>query len=85
MSRLAAVAALLLCAACSRDSKAPPPAHDAAAARPAGSPFETFETTAPRPGDVAPDFALVDTEGQTVELSDATARGPVVLVFGSFT
>ena len=82
--RRVALAAVLACA-CSRDG-APPPAvgHDAAPA-PAGSPFETFEATAPKAGDLAPDFALADVDGRTVTLSEATARGPVVLVFGSFT
>lgn len=36
---------------------------------------------APRAGDVAPDFELADHRGRAVRLSDATGRGPVVLVF----
>lgn len=36
---------------------------------------------APRAGDVAPDFELADHRGRTARLADATARGPVVLVF----
>jgi hypothetical protein len=50
-----------------------------------GSPFETFATTTPRAGEVAPGFALTDVDGRPFELSGATARGPVVLVWGSFT
>ena len=77
----AVLAALVIASfACKKDEPAPAPAP-----RPAGSPFETFADTAPRVGDVAPAFALQDLDGKTVTLSDATARGPVVLVFGSFT
>jgi peroxiredoxin len=36
---------------------------------------------APRAGDAAPDFQLEDHRGRPVRLADATARGPVVLVF----
>jgi len=34
-----------------------------------------------KPGDKAPQFALLDTEGKTVKLSDYLARGPVVIIF----
>ncbi len=34
-----------------------------------------------RPGDVAPDFTLVDTDGATLDLATLTADGPLVLVF----
>jgi hypothetical protein len=71
--------AVLLLVACG--SKPTPPAP----ARPAGSPFERFDTTSPRVGERAPDFALTDVEGKTVKLAEAIARGPVVLVWGSFT
>jgi cytochrome oxidase Cu insertion factor (SCO1/SenC/PrrC family) len=54
-------------------------------AKPAGSPFESFATTAPMIGGPAPDFTLTDSDGARVRLSEATARGPVVLVWGSFT
>jgi AhpC/TSA family len=69
---------LILVAGCSSErapSKAPPK----------GSPFETFGVTTPKPGDMAPAFELTDTAGASVKLSDAVARGPVVIVFGSFT
>jgi hypothetical protein len=46
---------------------------------------DDFASMAPHVGDPAPDFALRDLDGATVRLSDATARGPVVLVFGSFS
>jgi thioredoxin-dependent peroxiredoxin len=32
-------------------------------------------------GDRAPDFTLPDTEGRPVTLSEALAKGPVILVF----
>lgn len=32
-------------------------------------------------GDKAPDFALPNGDGKVVNLSDYTARGPVVLIF----
>jgi len=65
-------------AACS-NNEAPKPA-----AKPA-NPFETFAETSPKVGEVAPGFALADTTGATVKLSDAIATGPVVLVSGSFS
>ena len=55
------------------------------ASAPAPDPWEDFAHVAPSVGEVAPAFALRDLDGATVRLSDATARGPVVLVFGSFT
>jgi len=54
-------------------------------AKQGGSPFETFATTFPKVGDPAPEIALSDSEGKPLKLSEATARGPVVLVWGSFT
>ena len=51
----------------------------------AGDPCEDFASIAPKIGDPAPGFELRDLDGATVRLSDATARGPVVIVFGSFT
>ncbi|MFW6193394.1 MAG: redoxin domain-containing protein [Gemmatimonadota bacterium] len=35
----------------------------------------------PGVGERAPDFALPDTEGETVRLGDRTDRGPVILSF----
>lgn len=46
---------------------------------------ETEVPSFPRVGDVAPDFVLFTSTGERVALADATALGPVVLVFGSFT
>ena len=41
---------------------------------------------APKKGDVAPDFDLMDADGQDrVRLSDFQGKKPVALVFGSFT
>ena len=41
---------------------------------------------APKVGDKAPDFTLVDSTGQKrVTLSDFRGKRPVALVFGSFT
>jgi hypothetical protein len=37
------------------------------------------------PGDAAPDFDLPLTAGGRVRLSELVARGPVALVFGSYT
>ena len=60
--------------------------HDPAPApTPPSSPFAVFDTAAPRVGELAPDFTLADPDGRVVKLGDAVARGPVVLVWGSFT
>ena len=41
---------------------------------------------APKPGDMAPDFALREVNGEnSVSLSDFRGKKPVALVFGSFT
>jgi len=48
-------------------------------------PFLTFDTTAPTVGQPAPVFELPSTNGERISLASATARGPVVLVFASFT
>ncbi len=55
------------------------------ASAPAPDPWEDFASVTPKVGDAAPGFELRDLDGATVRLSDATARGPVVLVFGSFS
>ena len=45
-----------------------------------------YNPGAPRVGDVAPDFALRDVNGENlVTLSDFHGKQPVALVFGSFT
>jgi hypothetical protein len=78
LGRLATLGILLI-AGCSGERREPK------AAPKGGSPFETFSETTPKVGEAAPGFELMDSEGVAVKLSDATARGPVVLVFGSFT
>ena len=70
-------AVLVVVAACSSSAKQAPPA--------AGSPFERFATATPKVGELAPAFELADANGTRVKLADAVARGPVVLVWGSFT
>jgi peroxiredoxin len=45
-----------------------------------------YDPLAPKVGDMAPDFELVDTTGgNTVRLSGFRGKRLVVLVFGSFT
>ena len=45
-----------------------------------------YEANAPKSGDLAPDFELLDVDGEhRVRLSDFRGRKPVALVFGSFT
>lgn len=45
-----------------------------------------LDAHAPKPGDLAPDFALWDSEGKDViKLSDFRGKKPVALVFGSYT
>ena len=44
------------------------------------------QTSTPKIGQMAPDFQLLDTEGQnTVSLSSFRNHKPVALVFGSFS
>lgn len=52
---------------------------------PGGSLFERFAETSPRVGEAAPPFELRDTAGEQVTLAAALARGPVVLISGSFS
>ena len=35
----------------------------------------------PKPGDVAPDFTAIDSEGQSIKLSELLKKGPVILAF----
>jgi hypothetical protein len=45
-----------------------------------------YDSQAPKPGDIAPDFELHDTNGENpVRLSDYRHKKPVALIFGSFT
>ena len=45
-----------------------------------------YNTSAPKVGDLAPDFELYDVNSENpVQLSDFRRRKPVALVFGSFT
>ena len=45
-----------------------------------------FNPVAPKKGDMAPDFTLSDVKGENpITLSEHFGRGPVALVFGSFT
>ena len=47
---------------------------------------KALDQHAPRAGDLAPDFTLVDSSGaESVTLSDFRGEKPVALVFGSFT
>ena len=48
-------------------------------------PFEHFDEAAPRIGETAPEVALRTVAGETVRIADVAERGPVVLVFGSFS
>jgi len=50
-----------------------------------GSMFEGFEDRAPTAGEIAPDFTLKTLDGEEFKLSEAYAKGPVVIEFGSFT
>ncbi|MEO8704535.1 MAG: thioredoxin family protein [Kofleriaceae bacterium] len=86
--RVAVVACVLACS----DPSSSPLAHPPAAGSGSGSGstrprsgFEDFDTTSPRVGEVAPAIDLRDTEDQRVTLADAVARGPVVVVSGSFS
>jgi hypothetical protein len=45
-----------------------------------------YDDLAPKIGDLAPDFDLLDSNGENpVHLSDFRGQKPVALVFGSFT
>ena len=45
-----------------------------------------YDIHAPRVGDIAPDFELMDTNGKNpVRLSALIGKRPIALVFGSFT
>jgi peroxiredoxin len=40
-----------------------------------------FLGTAPKPGDLAPEFTAVDTEGKSYALSEMLKHGPVIVAF----
>lgn len=45
-----------------------------------------YDLRAPKVGDTAPDFELLDVQGEnSIRLSDFRGQKPVVLIFGSFT
>ena len=45
-----------------------------------------FDPMAPKKGDIAPDFELLDISGENpLRLSYLRGKSPVVLIFGSFT
>ena len=47
---------------------------------------EKYDALAPKKGDLAPDFELLDVTGEhSVRLADFRGRQPVALIFGSFT
>lgn len=54
-------------------------------AKPKQNPFDAFPNSEPKVGDPAPGFELKTLDGTAVSLAEATARGHVVLVFGSFS
>jgi len=47
--------------------------------------FDEFPEVFPKAGDTAPDFTLKTVDGETFTLSDAYAKQPVVIEFGSYT
>lgn len=48
--------------------------------------LENHDPSAPKRGELAPDFELADVQGlNAVRLSDFRGQRPVALVFGSFT
>jgi len=45
-----------------------------------------FDAVAPKEGDIAPDFELLDVNGENlIRISDFRGRKPIALIFGSFT
>lgn len=47
---------------------------------------EKYDATAPKVGDIAPDFELSDVDGQNqIRLSSFQNTKPVALIFGSYT
>jgi len=75
-----AVLVVAIAACSSKPKDEPPPVQQANR-----SPFETFDTSSPRVGEAAAAFTLDDVDGKHVTLAEACAKGPVVLVWGSFS
>jgi len=47
---------------------------------------KSYDSKAPKPGDLAPDFEVRDIQGEhPIRLSDFKGNTPVALIFGSFT
>ncbi len=45
-----------------------------------------FDAVAPKEGDLAPDFELIDVNGENLgRISDFRGRKPIALIFGSYT
>lgn len=45
-----------------------------------------FDAVAPKEGDLAPDFELLDVNGENLgRISDFRGRKPIALIFGSYT
>jgi len=47
--------------------------------------FDDFPNTSPKADELAPDFTLQTLEGETFTLSEAYAKQPIVMEFGSYT
>jgi cytochrome oxidase Cu insertion factor (SCO1/SenC/PrrC family) len=47
--------------------------------------FKEFQDNHPKAGDMAPDFTLKTRDGEEFKLSEAVAKQPVVIEFGSYT
>ena len=47
--------------------------------------FDEFPNVQPKAGDMAPDFKLKTVDGEVFQLSEAVAKQPVVIEFGSYT
>lgn len=76
-----AVSVVLLALACNVPA-ATPTAPETKTPQP---PAQAAEPGLPLVGTLAPSFSLGTLDGTTVTLEEAIAKGPVVLVFGSFT
>ncbi len=96
MSRLASISLLaLVLLACQSPTSAAPRTEEAATPTPAETITPTatgeklaptgFTESAPRRGEPAPDFELTSITGDTVHLQAIAAKGPTVLVFGSYS